>query len=167
MGVLSNPAVQSYNASQRISVSLTFDGTSGKGLDGSTCSLVGAAPSASLCIVRDIVVYCTSDLVCAAGTLISLGTLTAARIIAATDATAIDQYFYWHTTTPATNGGDAIVTPSAARNLPIYYLSPLGGGIACFPTVHDITGGTLIMTVLYDAITPGSTLIAAGSAVAI
>ena len=158
--MLVNPAVQSYQASKRIRATLTFDGTVNKGRAGDTIGVLSAANDGAgggIVIVRDMIVRCTTSLTAGVGSVVTMGTGgSVTRFVGATDPTAIDQYFFWHATTPSSDVGVAI---TAVQNLCFTYQSATGV-IAVFPTVADVTAGVLVFDVLYDSVTDGATMIA-------
>ncbi len=154
-GEVINPGSQSFNSSLRARCTYTFTGAAGNGLAGSYCAMLSLAANAVV-VVRAISTYCTADLVCAAGTLVNMGTANAATLfIANTDATAILQYYLWETTTPNTTGGIAL--PATLQNILLHGQAG-GNSIGVTPSVHNITGGTLIMDVFYDSISSNASL---------
>lgn len=134
---------------RRESKTVTLDGNAGTGATG----IIALFTVSGICFIHAILARATTDLVSGGGGSISLGTTNqVAAFIAATVATAIDTGEIWTTTTPTTGAADS---PDIMTNFQV------SENIIATVTTAAITAGVLEVTVLWEPVSPGSSLVAA------
>jgi len=143
-GAIVNPAVQSFNSSNRLVKTITFDGTAGNGAVGT----VALYSTTGTILIRALVPICTTDLA-GANAVIALGTTeSTAFFAAAATATLIDANEYWYDSVPSARTAGLSSKDIVMNNTAILYTI----------TVADITAGVITVTVYWDPISDGAVI---------
>ena len=120
-----------FDGLRQIRKSFTFDGTSGKGLSGTSATIFTV--TGEILIVA-LVPFCTTDLTGAASTVAFGITGSTALFVAATTATTLDANMFWTTATPSANG---VAIPAALKDIGIT------DNVLVTSAVADTTGGVI------------------------
>lgn len=137
--------------SRSVRKTLTFTGASGLGQAASNAVFFTVTGEV---LILSIIPFCTTGLTEAAGTAtVSLGVVgSTALFIAATNSVDIDTNEFWVDTAPDPNG---IVLPAALKDVVIT------DNIVVAAATQDTNGGVLRIDLVYLALSPGSSVVAA------
>ena len=140
--------VPARKGTRHVRATITFDGTSGKGLAG---TVVPVFTTVGKVLVHYITAFCTTLLDQAAATAqVSLGTTSQViRFVAATNSIDIDQNEWWVTGTPTVGSID---TPDACQNVLV------SENIIINPTTQNTNAGVLVVDCEFEPISDDGAL---------